>query len=154
MLTEICTYLHNWFDIDEYHKKLPHMRGHIYFEGGHYADLPFIAKKGQYFYIHGSIFNDGVYKYTDELELVDEDFVGVVQSMIIPKELLSLVAEIEEWSDKYNRVGSEALSPFNSESFGGYTYSKSAGGSGSGSSGSATDPISVFAKRLNKWRKL
>lgn len=154
MLTEICAYLHNWFDVDEFHKKLPHLVGHIYIENGHFADLPFIAKPNQYFYIQGSVFNDGVHQYTEDLILKDEAFIGTVQAMIIPPDLITLAAEIEAWAEKYSKVGSVALSPFNSESFGGYLYNKSNGGSATGNGADAADPVSVFAQRLNRWRKI
>lgn len=152
MLTEICEYLNNWFDMDEYHNKLPHATGKIHIENGHYADLPFVAKKGQFFYIHGSVFNDGVHQYTDELKLIDEIFDGLVQSMIIPPHIEALAGEIKTWQEKYGSVASQNMSPFNSESFGGYSYSKG-GGSGSDSS-PAANWQNVYAKRLNPYRRL
>ena len=153
MLTEICAYLHNWFDIDEYHKKLPHIAGKITIENGVLDGLSDLVINGQLFYIYGSILNDGVYMYNDELELKDESFIGLVQSMRVEPDFLKIAADIEAWDAKYNVVGNEALSPFNSESFGGYSYSKS---SGSNSSGSATTSpaIMAYAGKLNRWRKI
>lgn len=155
MLTELCAYLNNWFDVDEYHKKLPRLEGTYVIANGELPALADLVIEGQCFCIYGSYLNDGVYVYDDKLELNDETFTGVIQSMHIPPDLLKLSKEIEAWQAKYGAVGSEAMSPFNSESFGGYSYSKSAGGSsGSGGSGSAGDPFAMYAARLNRWRKI
>ena len=155
MLTELCAYLKNWFDIDEYHRKLPRMEGEFTISGGKLADLEDLLIPGQYFYIYGSYFNDGVHEYTDELTLKDETFTGLVQSMKIDPDLVALSAEIEAWQAKYGGLDSAAMSPFNSESFGGYSYSKSSGNSSEGGgTGSAADPKSVFKSRLNRWKKL
>lgn len=155
MLTEICGYLNNWFDVDEYHKKLPRLEGEFTITDGKLADLDNLLIMGQCFYIYGSYLNDGVYKYTEDLRLVNETFTGIVQSMRVEPEFLKICDEIEAWQEKYGNVDSLAMSPFNSESFGGYSYSKSSGGSSDGSSSmSAADPLSLFKKRLNRWRKL
>ena len=154
MLTEICGYLKNWFDIDEYHRKLPRLEGEFTISDGKLPDLENLLIKGQYFYIYGSFFNDGVHEYTDELVLKDETFEGLVQSMRIEPDFLKLVSDIEAWEAKYGGIDSTAMSPFNSESFGGYSYSKSNGSNESGGTGNAADPKSVFKSRLNRWRKL
>ena len=70
--------------------------------------------------------------------------------MAVPAEFLSLVADIKAWVDKYGGVDSEAQSPFQSESFGGYSYSK---GTTSNGDSNATWKT-VFGARLNKWRKV
>ena len=59
-----------------------------------------------------------------------------------------------EWSDKYLGVDSAAMSPFNSESFGGYSYSKSGGSSSSGNVDLSGTWQGAFADRLNNWRKI
>ena len=154
MLTEICGYLKNWFDIDEYHRKYPRLEGSFTISNNTLPELDDLLVKGQCFYIYGSFLNDGVYIYNDDLKLRDERFKGFIQSMKIPSELLNICAEIEAWQEKYGGVNSQAMSPYNSESFGGYSYSKSAGNSSNTGNVSASDPISMFASRLNKWRKL
>lgn len=154
MLTEICAYLKNWFDVDEFHRKYPQITGTITIENNTIIGLSEIVQKGQYFRIYGSIFNDGVHQYTTDMNLKDETFVGVIQSMRIDPDLLKIAAEIQTWADMYCKVGSEAMSPFNSESFGGYSYSKSSGYASSNGTSNVSDPISVFASRLNRWRKL
>lgn len=150
MISELCKELRNWFDRDQ-----PHLHGAFEIKNGVIQDEDFtdIIKTNQYFRITGSIFNDGVYQYNDELELTDELFVGSVNLMAIPSEVLSLSEDIDAWKEKYLNLDSEAMSPFNSESFGGYSYSKSgAGGSDSGFGSSTWQ--GVFASRLNKWRKI
>lgn len=149
MLTELCQYLKNWFDRDKpkFYGKFEIVDGKISsFNDG---DMGMII--GQFFCIHGSLLNDGVHCYTEELQLVDETFDGSVWFMAIPPAVVSLAADIEAWRAKYEAVDSAAMSPFNSESFGGYSYSKSGGGSSDELAGTWQG---VFASRLNPWRKL
>ena len=72
--------------------------------------------------------------------------------MAIPKAVLDLNKDIDDWITKYCSIDNEAMSPFNSESFGGYSYSKSGGGSSSDNIGASWQ--NVFASRLNLWRKI
>ena len=153
MLGEICAYLKNWFEKGMYHAVFVIDGGKIHFEDG--SALP--LQNGQYFRIIESVFNDGVYKYDSELALVDETFDGTVWAMAVPPDLIAIMGEIEAWKAKYETVDSEAMSPFQSESYGsgGYSYSKGAGGSGTnGSAANAPDWKTMFASRLNRWRKL
>ena len=144
MLTELCQEIRNWFDRARY-------TGTYTIEGGNLtADF---LKNGQYFRIIGSIFNDGVYKYPAK-NLTDEVFEGAVWALAIPKAVVALANEIQEWRDKYEAIDSASMSPFNSESFGGYSYSKSGGGSGGGSGSEGASWREAFASRLNAWRKL
>lgn len=148
MLSELCRELKNWFDRGQ-----PKILGDFTISDGHFDRR--IADKlqyNQYFRIIGSVFNDGVYLYNQNLQLVDETFHGAVWLMAVPKEIIDLATEIGEWQAKYGGVDSAAMSPFNSESFGGYSYSKSTGG-GVGSQ-SATSWQSAFANRMNRWRKI
>ena len=138
MLTEICAELHNYFEV-------PNGRHFGTFEisGGSIAPLDFL-KDGQWFRIIGSVYNDGVHKYPAEY-LTDEVFDGAVWAMAVPPSIIALAAEIEE----YNRSDAGKASPYTSESFGGYSYTKATSSDGS--------PVSwqkVFAKRLNAWRKI
>lgn len=148
MLTEICQYLHNWFEVAKFYGKFIISDGHI--ESYNDGDIGLI--EGQYFRIIGSLLNDGVHQYPSE-GLKDETFDGAIWSMALPPAVLSLSEEIDSWQIKHGSVDSTAMSPYNSESFGGYSYSKSSGGSvesGGGSGGWQ----SAFANRLNPWRKL
>lgn len=144
MLSEICREIKNWFDKNRYY-------GTFTIVDGSLEQSEIEIQDGQYFRIIGSTFNDGVYKYP-ATDLHDEVFRGSVWALAIPKEVIDLSAEIDAWDAKYGGVDSAAMSPFNSESFGGYSYSKSGGGASEGVS--AADWRSQFASRLNKWRKI
>ena len=147
MLTELCQELHNWFDRERYFGKFEITGGTI--------TAPFLVD-GQYYRIVGSIFNDGVHKYGDIKDvLTDETFNGSVWALGIPKAVLNLADEIAAWKAKYESPDSEAMSPFQSESFGGYSYNKGSTSSANGSA--ATTPTgwkAVFASNLNRWRKI
>lgn len=148
-LTELCQELRNWFD-----RGMPKYFGKFKIQNGTLVDINFL--NGQYYRIIGSVFNDGVHKSNDEKDvLVDEEFNGAVWAMAIPPVVVALSEDISRWMDLYGDVTSQAMSPYNSESFGGYSYSKSSGGSssGGGNDGSASW-TSVFADRLNRWRKI
>lgn len=137
MIDAICASLHNYFIVD--------------FHSGEYTvknkeiTLPFLAA-GQFFRVVGSVFCDGVYRYGDKLP-ADETFDGAIWAMAVPPALEAIAAEIEAWQEK----NAEAItSPYQSESFGGYSYSKSS----RGDSNSNTSWQSMFASRLNRWRKI
>ncbi len=148
MLTELCQELRNWFEKERYF-------GTFTIEGGQLADGSFL-QNGQYYRIIGSVFNDGVHKYdpTDTASLVDEVFEGAIWAMAVPPTVVALSVKISEWVAKYGGASSAAMSPFQSESFGGYSYSK--GNKASSGSGGSSVPTwkSVFADELNRWRKI
>ena len=138
MLTELLAEIRNYFEV-------PNGRhfGKFEISGGSIAPLDFL-QDGQYFRIIGSVFNDGVHQYPAS-DLTDEVFHGAVWAMAVPPTLIALTAEIEE----YNKSDAGKVSPYTSESFGGYSYTKATDASGA--------PISwqkAFANRLNRWRKL
>lgn len=143
MLTELCGYLKNWFEVDAIFGDIMILNGMIVGVGGK-------IKPDQYYRIIGSIFNDGVYQYGHET-LKDENFEGAIWLMAVPQEVIDLSKEIDEWNAKYGGVDSEAMSPFTSESFGGYSYSK---GSSSGDSASQNTWQGAFAARLSRWKKI
>ena len=140
MLTELCQELHNWFEVEKRSGSFRIVDGML--------EADFLLP-GQYFRVMGSIFNDGVHQYGTS-EMNDEDFTGSVWALAIPKAVINLAQEIQEWRSKYEEAGSSAMSPFTSESFGGYSYSK---GSGS-AAGSAVSWRNAFAPRMNAWRKV
>ena len=149
MLDEICAYLNNWFDRD-----LPKYFGTITISGGALVGFSDKLATNQYFRIVGSVFNDGVYQYPAS-ELIDETFEnGAVWAMAVPKAIVDKAAEIAEWKAKYSVADSAAMSPFNSESFGGYSYSKSTGGNASGGTTNPNSWQSVYAGDLAEYRKL
>ena len=141
-MTDICDYLNNYFWMTKRDVKLT-ISNHT-FE----ADY---LQNGQYFRIVGSVFNDGVHKYP-ATDLVDETFEGSIWAMAVPQAVIALSSEIKSWQDKYGSYDSEAMSPFASESFGNYSYSK---GTASGSaSGNPNSWQSAFASRLAPYRRL
>lgn len=140
MLEQILDHIHNYF-IKEVFK------GEFVISSNSIS-LPFLQDE-QYFYIKGSIFNDGLHQYpTDKLH--DETFVGEIWAMAIPPALISLSYEITDWIAKYGEI---VNSPYSSESFGGYSYTK-AFGSSSENGNSPQSWQSVFRSKLNKWRKI
>lgn len=148
MLTELCGYLKNWFDKERIIDTFTLVDGVLRAD---HTDLS--IQSGQYIRIVGSVFNDGIYQYPlNAEEMTDEAFYGAVWLLAIPKEIIAIAQDIERWMAQYGGADSSAMSPFNSESFGGYSYSKSAGASGGGTS--SGDWQSAYASRLKKWRKI
>ena len=147
MLNELCGYLRNWFDKERYFGDFTITGGVI----SSSVDLHLI--ENQYIRIVGSVLNDGVYQYKSEgiQELVNESFNGSIWALAIPKEVIAIDKEIDAWQAKYGGSGSASMSPFTSESFGGYSYSKSSGNS---ADGSGVGWQNAFANRLNQWRKI
>lgn len=138
MLTEICTHLKNFFVRSEEDK---HYQKGITINDG-ILTPSFDIKQNQYYRIIGSTFNDGVHRFGDATDvLVDEVFDGSVWLMSVPKSFLDLVAEIEDYQEKYGQA-----TPYNSESFGGYSYSKA--------DSTAASWQHAFSTRLNAWRKI
>ena len=138
ILTEICAELRNWFVVPDG----VHIQTYT-ISGGSIAPLDFL-QEGQYFRIVGSVFNDGVYQYP-ATSLTDEVFEGAVWAMALPPSLIALTAEIEE----YNKSDAGKASPYISENFGGYGYTKA-----TGINGKVLTWKSVFADALNRYRKL
>lgn len=147
-ISELCKFLRNWFEVAQYADTYTITNGVI--EGSSYS-LPLILQDGQYYRIAGSVFNDGVHKYGDETDILTDEnaFYGTITAMAIPKDVLTIVDDINEWEESY---GQAASSPFVSESFGGYSYTKGSTNSNSGSSDASWQ--SIFAKRLSMWRKI
>ena len=146
MLTEICAEIKNYFtyESDKNIGDFAIIDGSI---------TPPLDLPTDYIRIVGSHKNDGVHKLSDA-DLVDEGtFHGAIWVMSLPADFLALAAEIAAWQEKYGGVDSQAMSPFNSESFGGYSYSKSAG-TGAAGIGAANTWQAAFAKRLNIYRRI
>ena len=143
-LNELCQELKNYFD-----KAQPKFFGEITIQDKAITNEQFLAaiKPNQYFRIVGSIFNDGVYCFKEGLELDDETFDGAIWLMAVPKSVLALEKEIEDWQAKY---GDALQSPYQSESFGGYSYSKASGKNGGG----AVSWQDAFASKLNLYRRI
>ena len=139
MLEQVLMKIRNWFTVD----------GGIYSgtftikDGG--ITLPFLAN-GQYFRICGSVFNDGLHQYPED-DLTDETFNGTIWALAIPKAVIELADEIQKWQEKN---GEAASGIYQSESFGGYSYSKAT----DAETGCAVTWQSAFKKQLSAWRKI
>ena len=139
MLEQVLMHLKNWFLV-------PggiHEGTYTIEDGG--ITLPFLAN-GQYFRICGSVFNDGLHQYPAS-DLKEETFDGTVWALAVPQAVIDLSTEIESWQTKN---GDASVSPYQSESFGGYQYSKAT----DSASGGAVTWQSAFRSRMNVWRKL
>lgn len=146
MLTEICAKLNNYFskDSDKAFGKFSVSDGKI--------SPPIHLEPGQYYRVCGSIFNDGVHQDSDVL--IDEpEFDGAIWKMRVPADLIEIAQEMAAWNDKYSNVDSPNMSPYSSESFGGYTYSKAQGYASTGG-GMLNNVFSVYDARLAPYRKI
>lgn len=136
MLEKLLRHLRNWFVLpDGIHP------GEYKIEKGSIT-LPFLID-GQYFRIIGSFLNDGVYRYPAD-ELKNETFSGTIWALAVPSEVVEMSREIEAWVEKH------PVTPYTSESYGGYSYSKAV----SGRTGQAVGWQDAFRDELNQWRKI
>lgn len=135
MLERILNHIHNYFEKEIVKGTFTISLNSI--------ELPFL-NNGQYFRIVGSTMNDGVYQYPTN-DLVDEVFEGEIWALAIPHALIELSNSISAWEAKNN-----SASPYTSESFGGYSYTK-------GTNKVTGNPLGwqdAFRDDLNHWRKL
>lgn len=115
MPNELCAELRNYF-VRDIHKET------FTIKGGKIAPLDFL-QNNQYFRIVGSVFNDGVYKNEDNLELTDEAFKGEVWAMALPPAFIALAEKDKEIKAKIDEFV-KADTGFASESYpNGYSYS-------------------------------
>lgn len=156
MLSELCRELNNYFCRDDADK----ITGTFAVVDGELMP-PVYFLDGQYYRIVGSVFNDGVHNYRTEPTPEDEtlkdepEFDGQVWKMRVPQEVLNLAERISEWRTKNEAADSPNMSPYQSESFGIYSYSKgSSGQSKSGAGSTAVSWQSQFASELNKYRRV
>ena len=139
MLEQVLMNIRRWFPVEGG----IHSGTFTIKDGG--ITLPFLAN-GQYFRICGSVFNDGLHQY-NVLDLTDETFTGTIWALAIPKAVIDLSKEIEKWQEKN---GESSTSPYQSESFGGYSYSKAT----DAETGGAVTWQSAFKQQLSAWRKI
>ena len=138
MLEQVLMNIRRWFPVEGG----IHSGTFTIKDGG--ITLPFLAN-GQYFRICGIVFNDGLHQYPAS-DLKAETFEGTVWALAVPQAVIELATEMETWETKN---GEAAAGIYQSESFGGYQYSKQ-----TASDGGQLTVWSVFRKRLNQWRKL
>lgn len=141
MLTELCRECRNWFTADS-----DKHTGDFTISDGGITPFDFVLN-GQYFRIMGSHFNDGVYQNVPEevAKLTAETFTGQIWAMRIPPAFIDLSGKIEEYIAKNEKE----ISPYTSESFGGYSYTKAVN--------DKNVPLSwqeVFNSKLKVWRKI
>lgn len=147
-LTDLCVELNNFFETSR-------VFGEFVITGGS-IDLSALVTsgalhEGQFFRIAGSVFNDGVYQYPCK-GLTDEVFNGAIWPMAVPRAAMGLLTDIQAWITA-NAGDNQLNSPYQSESFGGYSYSK-INNSGAGASADLGTWQNQFRSRLNKWRKI
>ena len=153
MLQQVCEHLNNYFISEIFSGTWTVTNGAI-------SPTPEL-KEGQRFLISGSDLNDGIYtwhasgiKNDDDATgagLSDETFYGSISGLAVPPQLIDLAAEISEWVETYGGV---ITSPFQSEAFGGYSYTRaSSKGNATGGSGAAGWE-DVFRNRLKRWKKV
>lgn len=134
MLTAVCQEIRNWFEREIFFDEFTIKDGNLEFDA---------LQEGQYFRIVGSVFNDGVHQYPAD-DLKDETFTGSVWAMAVPKEIEDLANDITAYNTEAG-----VLSPYTSETWGGYSYTKAVG-----SDGSVVKWQTAFSDRLNRWRKI
>lgn len=140
ILTQICGELNNWFT----DRNAGAAYGTYEIKNG---TLPLDhITEGQCVRIVGSIFNDGVHMYPF-YDLQDETFTGAVMPMRIPPEVMQIAAEVQRIEAE---GGNTSVSPYTSESFGGYSYTRATDSNGV----PLSDMSLLVNQRLEKWRKM
>lgn len=135
MIGDICAELNNYFVQNIMVGKYAITDGTI--------ELDDYLQDGQYFRIVGSVFNDGVYTYP-ATDLTDETFFGAIWAMSVPPSFIALCSKVDKWC----KSDAAEVSPYTSESFGGYSYTRA-----TDSSGAPATWREIFAKDLNKYRR-
>lgn len=103
---------------------------------------------GQFYRIVGSVFNDGIHHSSDTL--TDEpEFHGAVWLMRVPQDVVDCAERILAWTADH---AGDISSPYTSESFGGYSYSR--GANSDGTLGANWKNQAEFAGVLNKYRRI
>ena len=149
MIGDICAEIKNYFTYEED----KHIDDYVISEG---QISPILDFPTDYIRIVGSRLNDGVHKVSDFATnpLQDEAFHGAIWIMSPTADFLALVDEISAWQAKNGGVDSNNMSPFTSESFGGYSYSKASGGSAESGGSSVPTWQSTYAARLKNYRRI
>jgi hypothetical protein len=146
-LKEVLDYIHNYFNYDLY-------SGEIQIIDHQLDNSKIELFDGQYYMIKGSMYNDGIWKYEESVNLEedtdllkDEIFQGDIIYLRIPKDVLKTVEEIITWEMNNQDA---IIGKFQSESFGGYSYTLK----NSSSNKNALSWKDFFGKKLDIYRKL
>lgn len=159
MLQQILEYIHNYFIKTPYPGQYAIADGILAPQQSTATQMPAL-KEGQRFWLEGSDLNDGVYTWHESGIMDDDDneaaglqaetFAGTICALAVPPAVLALAGEINSWVD----TNSDMLdSPYQSESFNGYSYTLKNAGSSTGADASDYDWRNHFKKRLERWRK-
>lgn len=182
MLTELCQELRNWFDRGQpkwygtftIENGALVLRDDMSLKDGQYFRIVGSAlNDGVYQYGSTPIVIDGdptglafsiedghLMQDTDNAiphyhyRLEDEAFTGAIWAMAVPPSVVALSEEIDKWTAKNEDIDSSNMSPFQSESFEGYSYNKGYGGNGSRAGGGSVSWQDMFRTKLNRWRKI
>ena len=137
-LTDFCEEVNNYFD-------QVRIFGTFEIKNGSLDLSDPDVKDGQYIRIVGSTFNDGVHPYP-VYGLKDEKFRGAVWAMAVPSSVIAQITEINQW-EATNQ--STLNSPYQSESFGGYSYTLKTENADGG-----LNWQTHFRRKLDRWRKI
>lgn len=137
MLEQVLGEIHNWFVREVISGEFEVVDGQLRMPGGR------TLQDGQYLRVVGSVFNDGLHRWP-AAGLVDEVFEGEVWALAVPQEVVDLAGAIDDWDAK------NAPGPYVSESFGGYSYTRTT----NGATGQAAGWRDRFRQELNRWRKV
>ena len=124
----LCEEVNNWFVQKKTIGKITIADGNLDVDTSGY----------NYIRIMESLNNDGLHK-VGEMTLTDEVFNGAVWLLKIPKPFIDLAGDIEQWLTE-----NAGKTLYQSESFGGYSYSRNA------------DSLTwqgFYKARLDAWRK-
>ena len=144
MLNKVCRYLKNWFVKTYYIGAVTVSDGAVSVNGE-----PISMNEGDYFALVRTRYVYGVYQYGDEIE--DSTFDGAVWVMDVPPEILAILPDLTAW-ETANGAESPAASPYQSESFGGYSYNKA--NTGDGKVGASVFDVATFKAALDPFKKL
>lgn len=149
ILEDVLWHIHNWFVYDTIDADSCQI-----VEGALPASVTSSLLDGQWYRIRGSILNDGLHQHP-AADLTDETFDGSLDTLVIPKPLLRVVEEIQDYIERSaDAIEKAQSSPFQSESFGGYSYSLRGDLTSNSTSGGLSGWQAAFASRLNPWRKI
>lgn len=138
LLEDVMTYCANFFERGGY-------KSNFTIANGTLSGVSFL-QPGQYYRIVGSVFNDGLHQFGNDTDtLTDETFYGDIYPLAPTRAFLALAASIAAWRGKHEAA---ARSPYTSEGFGPYSYSKSSGKAGD------NGWQAQFALELSRYRKL
>ena len=147
-LEDILYHIHNWFE-----RSRIDANGCVIEDGELPASISARITEGQWYRIEGSLLNDGLHQHPAD-DLVDETFGGAISLLAIPKPLIRLAQRVQDYIDQTADATEKARrSPYQSESFGGYSYSLKGGNGSNSASGGLSGWQSEFAGELNAWRK-